>query len=80
MNDIVVYCLSRPSVRRGPYNARGPYQKRKLTMKSCPLDRPVECDERDRLDAAYKAARASQYELESELASQLTSPSKNIAG
>jgi hypothetical protein len=48
-------------------------------MKSCKPNQPVECEERDRLDAAYEAALLKKHELESELASQLTSPNANVA-
>jgi hypothetical protein len=48
-------------------------------MKSCPIGGSVECEERDRLDAAYEAAKAKLDELESELGGQITSSNPNVS-
>lgn len=38
----------------------------------------IPCEERDRLDAAYQLALRTKYDLESELAQQLSSPNPHV--
>lgn len=47
-------------------------------MRSCQIGE-IECEERDRLDAAYEAAKLRLHELESELAPQITSHNPNVS-